>query len=333
MNPRAKREPDHAVDAAAAEWLCERAEGFTVERAQAFAEWSARDSRHSAAIRRVERALALLDEMPAVRTPLEARFGRVEVRAPRRGRFVHFPHAAWLSAAAAVIVMGAVAWWKVAEQPAVTERFATDAAAQRRVALRDGSVLDLNAASDVRVAFNPRERRISLNAGEAHFQVAADQSRPFVVEVGDVSVRALGTAFNVRLAAETVEVLVLEGKVEVVRADTRAHLVAGDRTHVSRAGAVAPPKIEKAAPAAIRAALAWHDPLTTFNNAPLREVVKRLNQRNANQLVLEDAHLGDRKIGGVIALDQVEVFLRLLEQDGDIAVERGVAEVRLRRAR
>jgi transmembrane sensor len=334
MNTADDFRPDEAFDDAATAWLCERDEGFTPGRAQEFAAWRDQDPRHAAAVARVERALALIAEMPAVRVPLEARFGPVEdsERTARRGRMLLFPRAAWLSAAAA-IALGAVAWWNVSERSA-GERYAAEPAAQRRVALRDGSVVDLNAASDVRVDFSARERRIKLHAGEAHFQVAADTARPFVVTAGDVSVRAVGTAFNVRLVDGSVEVIVLEGKVEVVRAGARSQLAAGDRTQVSRGAAAPVLKVEPAAPEAIRAALAWQDPMTTFNDVPLREVVARFNQRNATQLVLEDAPLGERKIGGVIALDQVEAFVRLLEQDGDVAARRNDAGViALRRVR
>jgi transmembrane sensor len=338
---------EEALDDAAAAWLCERDEGFAPGRAAAFTEWSERDPRHAAAVARVERALELLGEMPEVRAPLEARFGRASATSTalpvsaRGGRWLQFRIPVALTAAAA-LVLGAVAWWSFAPRVSAGERYATNAAAQRRVALRDGSVVDLNRASDVHVEFSARERRVSLGAGEAHFQVAADAARPFVVTAGGVSVRAVGTAFNVRIAAGAVEVIVVEGEVEVVRDDAsraaaagpRALLAAGERTQVSRVDAAVAPKVEKAEPASIRAALAWQDPMTTFNDVPLREVVMRLNQRNATQLTLEDAELGARKIGGVIALDQVEAFVRLLEQDGDVAVvRRGASEIGLRRAR
>ncbi len=51
---------------------------------------------------------------------------------------------------------------------------------------------------------------MKLEAGEAHFAVAPDAARPFVVRVGGVAVRAVGTAFNVRYAADgAVEVTVI----------------------------------------------------------------------------------------------------------------------------
>ena len=64
---------DDAIETAAAEWLCERAEGFGPGRAQAFAAWRAADPRHEAAVAETEQAMELLAEMPVVRAPLEAR--------------------------------------------------------------------------------------------------------------------------------------------------------------------------------------------------------------------------------------------------------------------
>lgn len=343
MNPRDHLRTDAALDDEAAAWLCERDEGFTPERAQAFADWRDADPRQAAAVARVGRALALLGEMPAVRAPLEARFGRVKATAApaRRGRVVRLPFRLWSAGIAAALVVGLAAWWSAPLRAPVSERYAAGAATPRRVALRDGSVVDLNAGSDVRVQFTLRERHVALSVGEAHFEVAHDAARPFVVAAGGVSVRAVGTAFNVQLAAGAVDVLVVEGKVEVTRATAPANaadapslLAAGDRARISRDDPTTAPTIVKAAPAAIRATLAWQDPLTTFNDVPLREVVTRLNQRNETQLVLDEAALGERKIGGVIALDQVEAFVRLLEQDGDVVAERRSAtEIGLRRAR
>jgi transmembrane sensor len=86
------------------------------------------------------------------------------------------------------------------------------------VTLPDGSVLQLNTDSVVETAYSPTERRVRLKKGEAFFSVAKNPQRPFWVDVGAVSVRAVGTAFNVRFRPEAVEVLVKEGKVSVNQA-------------------------------------------------------------------------------------------------------------------
>ena len=334
---------DETLDDEAAAWLCERDEGFTAVRKQAFAAWRNGDPRHDEAVARVESALALLAEMPAVRAPLEARVGRISGSMSSGGdrRVVRFSFAAGMMTAAAALVMGAAAWWMTSLRASGPERYVAETTLQR-VALSDGTVVDINTRSELRVQFTARERRVTLEAGEAHFQVAPNAARPFVVMAAGVSVRAVGTAFNVRLAAGAVDVLVVEGKVEVARGALpppestvpRPLVAAGERTSVPRIGATPAPKAEKVDPAVIRSALAWQDRLTSFTDVPLREIVTRFNRCNATQLVLEDAELGARKIGGVIALDQVEAFVRLLEQEGDIASDRpATGEIVLRRTR
>src|SRR5204863_5888557 len=81
----------------------------------------------------------------------------------------------------------------------------------------DGSVVELNRGAVVSAHFTASERRMRLVSGEANFKVAKDPQRPFVVEARGVAVRAVGTAFNVRIDAVSVEVLVTEGVVNVAQ--------------------------------------------------------------------------------------------------------------------
>ena len=95
----------------------------------------------------------------------------------------------------------------------------------------------------------------------------------------------------------------------------------------------AAPQIQAIDAGSIRSLLTWQTPMTSFTDVPLRDVVTRFNRRNVTQLVLEDAELGTRTIGGKFALDQVDAFVRLLEQDGDIVVDRITpGQIALRRA-
>lgn len=333
---------DDAIDTAAAAWLCEREEGFAPGRAEAFAAWRALDPRHEAAVERTARALELIAEMPAVRTELAA---RLEATAPRPDRVVRrtsFRPPAWAAGLAAALVLAGALWWLQASRAGVAQRFATEAQHQEQVALNDGSVVNLNASSEVNVRLTASERRVTLAAGEAHFTVAHDATRPFVVTAAGVSVRAVGTAFNVRVGDTGVEVLVTEGKVEVTRdvgaaaaplPAERPHLVAGERVAIPRAALDAPARIERVSAETLRDSSRWHSAVITFYDLPLRTVVGQFNRRNARQLVLADAELGARKIGGTFAADQVEAFVRLLEQDGDVVAERrGAGEIVLRRA-
>ncbi len=334
---------DSWLDGIAAEWLFEREEGFTPRRGKAFAEWCASDPRHAEAVARIESTMALLDQLPQVRAPLEQRMkeGVAEGAMYGNRRIISLPKAVWLSAAAALVAASLAFSWNTYLRHSSEGIFVTDLTAVRSLVLPDGSVMDMNVGSEVSISFAANVRRITLKKGEAHFQVAHNKARPFVVTAGDLSVRAVGTAFDVRLGTNSVEVMVDEGTVGLRRKgnDQSTHdpsplVHTGEKALVSRDNLESVPRMAKVDERTIRLELTWQNPLTSFSDVPLRDVVNRFNRRNATQLVIEDADLGARKIGGMVALDQVDAFVRLLEKDGDIIADRRVVgRIGLHRAR
>lgn len=86
------------------------------------------------------------------------------------------------------------------------------------VVLPDGTKVKLNSASNLVYPSNfGRERRVKLS-GEAYFNVAHDKKHPFIVELGNIDVRVLGTSFNISSYEdeENITIVLLEGKVQVV---------------------------------------------------------------------------------------------------------------------
>src|SRR5581483_11111648 len=211
--------------------------------------------------------------------------------------------------------------------------YVTTNAGYQRVTLEDGSVVELNASSEVRVRFTPGLRQLTLVRGEALFSVAKNPHRPFVVTARNVSVSAVGTAFDVRFQGANVEVLVTEGKVEVSSptaasgALAPARVAAGERLVVAASGAADDAtRVEKIEPAATRESLAWQAPHFVFVDTPLSEVAAQFNRRDPIQLESRDPALGARMVGGNFRADNVEAFVRLLEGNHDITVERPDAE-------
>ena len=350
-----------AIEDAAIAWLTERGDGFSPAREREFAHWLRADPLHAAAVTRLEQTLGLLGELPEFRSELNTAFDRAApvlafppataeqpalAPAPRRWSRAF----AWAGLAAA-LALGSFVGWR-ALQPPREIHFTTTVAGYERARLDDGSTLELNAASAVRVQFSATERRVQLESGEAHFAVAHDTARPFIVSAGGIAVRAVGTAFNVRYTADgDVEVIVTEGKVSVgpalaavpsgsAREDRNGLPTSGSPTFVTAGQRIVlpkhapPPAVEQVDPATLRAALAWQSRLADFAEAPLADVIARFNTRSRIQLFLADETLADRRIGGTFALDEAEAFVRLLERDGEIVGERrGETEIHLRRAR
>jgi transmembrane sensor len=234
--------------------------------------------------------------------------------------------------------------------PSDQASLAFEAAAYRQETLPDGSVLDLNRGAHIVVQFSPAERRVLLVQGEAQFAVAKNPARPFVVRAGGVDVRAIGTAFNVKLAGPNLEVLVTEGTVHVSQQTSPspaaatsagapapvvlAALTAGQRTVIPVVPVIAPPLVVPASTREIAQLLEWQPRLLDFESTPLAEVVETFNRRNSLRLVLADDDLRALPIVASIRSDNVEGFVRLLEGTVGVRADRSsTGEIVLRRAR
>ncbi|MEY2877874.1 MAG: hypothetical protein RLZZ15_254 [Verrucomicrobiota bacterium] len=258
------------------------------------------------------------------------------------------------------IVAGMLVWREQRTVPAAPSAVSgpTIVATPERRVLPDGSVVELKAGAGITVDFGGVARRVRLDSGEVHFQVAKDAARPFVVTAAGVEVQAVGTAFSVHLAAEAVDVLVTEGRVAVAREEATAggrpaatvgaaqatavatpppfaaiSVGAGERVVVPVAPpAVSPPPaaLPVSAPEQARR-LAWRVPRIELAGTPLREAIARFNAHAGNRLVL-DPGLGDLQVSGVLRADDTESLLLLLRNEFAITAEvRPGGEVRLRR--
>ncbi len=199
----------------------------------------------------------------------------------------------------------------------------------RRIPLADGSTVLLNTSSELLVSFDQQQRHVGLIRGEALFQVASDRERPFVVLTEAMAVRAVGTAFDVRLGAERLDVTVTEGTVEL-RHSNAAHAVveaqrlsANQRAVVDRARS-----IEVRPIAACRGAerqLAWRDGLLAFNDDTLAAAAAEINRYNQRQVVIDDAALAAMPIVGRFRITDIEDFARAAAQalNAQIVVDLG----------
>ncbi len=93
--------------------------------------------------------------------------------------------------------------------------YSTGVGEQRSIVLNDGSTIELNSRSHVRVHFSDAERGVDLIEGQALFRVAKNPVRPFIVSANGTHVRAVGTQFDVYRKTSGTVVTVVEGKVAV----------------------------------------------------------------------------------------------------------------------
>lgn len=93
--------------------------------------------------------------------------------------------------------------------------YSTGIGEQRSIVLNDGSTVELNSGSRMRVRFSDAERDVDLVKGQALFHVAKNPQRPFVVSADGTHIRAVGTQFDVYEKSSGTVVTVVEGKVAV----------------------------------------------------------------------------------------------------------------------
>lgn len=216
---------------------------------------------------------------------------------------------AGLAASVAIVALAAVgaAWQMYGRQT-----YSTELGEQRSIALADGSTIDLNSLSRVRVRFNDARRRIDLLRGQALFHVAKDPARPFVVHADETSVRALGTVFDVYRKQTSAVVTVVEGTVVVEQPESgsavpeaaltgSAEPVRPSRVRLSagRQLIVQPGSVPEPRPVNIAAATAWTQRMLVFEFTALAEVADEFNRYNARELVVEGEQLRTFKVSAV----------------------------------
>lgn len=194
---------------------------------------------------------------------------------------------------------------------------------QRR--LDDGSVVELSEHALLSVNYTAERREVRLISGTAHFTVAHNPDRPFLVQAGAVEVRAVGTAFAVERSEQAADVLVTEGRVGVARTveaeEAEAPLLvdAGGRVLMSyQADEV--PHVEILSAEEMARRLQWRTPRLQLRGATLVEVVALLNQLNHTQMTIGDPDLEQLRFSGVFRADNAAGFVRLLENDHGVAV-------------
>ena len=203
-------------------------------------------------------------------------------RPPRRG---------WAVGAGLLALGAAVIFWQLNVQFA---RIDTTAGQRTSVTLADGSIIEANTATRIEVRFNPLQRRVRLLGGEANFEVRPRWWQPFIVETSDLSVRAVGTVFDVVESPGDVRVVVSEGR---VRVDTpvgrvgsvgiRQKLVYDRRSGTSLL-----------VPARLDQDLAWVEGRLRFEARPLGEVIEEFARYSTTRIVLADPQLAKLSVSG-----------------------------------
>lgn len=212
--------------------------------------------------------------------------------------------------AAALLVAIGVAWmvWLT------PQKFETSFGEQRFVRLDDGSGITLNTASKIEVKLSKGHRVIRLIQGQALFDVAHDQSRPFDVYTGNSILRAVGTRFDVDVRSDRTTVTIVEGTVSLTHGLNEALpqgntplLHVSDRVVIDGAGPGTPEHNVR-----LDETTAWTRQQLVFNGRTLGDVAEEFNRYNRESIVIDSAELRAEQITGVFKANDPASFLAFL---------------------
>lgn len=348
------------IEEAAGIWLARRLRGSWTEAEQAeFAAWLGEDTAHRIAYLRLEAAWnhsARLQALgagvpPGIIPPRRSWGDRLffelksasarHMNASGQWRF----RAKFLTVAATVLLALSGIAYVYDTGLFAGDRYSTRVGAVDTVPLSDGSHVTLNTDSRIHVALAPTERRIDLDRGEAFFEVAKDPSRPFIVEIGNKRVIAVGTKFSVRRYGDDIRVVVTEGKVRVETKSPSSHDRDGAGTASPRedgsgeilvtAGSVAQTAnsevlVHQPAKPDVDGLLSWRSGYLMFHDTALADAVAEFNRYNTRKIVIEDPSIAGIRIGGNFRSTSMDAFLWLIQSGFPITVEQNDDQVILK---
>jgi transmembrane sensor len=336
----------------AADWL-ERANASSTADAEAMMRWLKEQPAHINALLMEHQRNELLEEhIKACRVDVDALLARSRptnlVHGPASGglknpaaearrpdRWTH----RWVIGVAASIALCLLAMPVIREALNPTH-FRTSTGEQRSVSLPDGSIVLLDAQSQLRLRYSADARDVVLERGQANFRVARDAQRPFRVHTGSAVVQAVGTRFDVRVSPDRTSVAVLEGRVRVSsRAPTtlppqytseglkeQVELDAGQATQVLHKEHVM--RVTRADTARTTA---WQQRRLVFRDNTLEEILAEFARYNRHLNIEVDSEaIRSTRFSGTFDADDPAFLLMYLETDPSIVVDRAGDEVVIR---
>jgi transmembrane sensor len=248
------------------------------------------------------------------------------------------PHSSlkfWSAIAASIFIVALGMWFYLQR-----DTYMTTIGEQRTLRLADGSTIELNSQSRVRVRYTDRERNVELLAGQALFRVAKDRARPFIVKTDGTQVRAVGTQFDIYRRPNGTTVTVLEGRVLVTQSAVNGEqprenfslptfplspitLTAGEQVTLK----VAAPTDDRSLPTEVKpadleTATAWTRQQLIFKSTPLSEVADEFNRYNTRKLAIDcDTQICDLKISGVYSSTDPDVLITFLREQPGVTVD------------
>ncbi len=235
----------------------------------------------------------------------------------------------WLVAACILFMLGGGLF--LAKDLILYTTYTADYGHTRSVRLSDGSLVELNANSwlKVRNTWGLAPQREVWLQGEGFFSIArrADHAK-FTVHTDQLTVEVLGTKFNVAQRRNRTTVVLSEGKVKLTaNAGRRQSILMKPGDYIELSGLDTTFNRKTVAPEKYTA---WKDNELFFENAPLPEVLQKVEDYYGVKIILQDTTAAEKRFTSSLPNNNLDVVLKSIASVYHLEVSRKQNRVILR---
>jgi transmembrane sensor len=295
----------------AAQWFA-RMRGTSVSNSELNDFWAWRRDPGNAeaygAVERIWRETGDLKDSPAIKQAVDGLAGTVRKRRARRRAI----------AAGGMVLAGTLVGLFLVGQGLATQPkvFETAVGEQHSIVLDDGSRVKLDTDTRINVRYLNAQRLVTLERGQALFDVVHRPDRPFQVKVGATHIDDLGTVFDVRRDRDQVRVTLVSGAVQIHTdgpAAKRWALRPGQQliasSQASQSVSVDPQK-----------ATSWTSGHLLFDNLPLSAATAEVNRYGRRKVILDAGAIGDKRVSGAFDSSDTDAFVSAVCKLYDLTV-------------
>lgn len=229
----------------------------------------------------------------------------------------------------------------------------TQYGSRTKLLLPDGSSVWLNSGSRLSYdsAYGEVNREVSLT-GEAFFDVAKNKQKPFIIHAGNINIKVLGTAFNVKSypGDKTTEASLIQGRIEVTFKDhsqssvilrpNQKLIVENDpeqrgqekiSASAARKSAVSINPVSHFGPDSLVSETAWVDNLLVFQDESFPDLAKKMERWYGIRMIIEDPKLDTLHFTGSFEKENIQQALKALQlftkfsfniQNGEVHIQK-----------
>lgn len=218
----------------------------------------------------------------------------------------------WAGAAAIALILISTGFYFINKDGVQHSQIVSvDRGQKAKIELPDGTQIWLNSASSIIYAedYNKKNRTVKLD-GEAYFDVAKDKNKPFIVDLGAMSVEVLGTTFNVKAYKEDslYTTTLIEGAVRVANSSQTITMVPNEKVVFNKKDN----KMQKSETANAEYSHSWYSNDLAFDQESLSEIAKTLERMYNVSIVFETDDIRKVRFSGRIKNNNLEGVLQLI---------------------